>query len=143
MNTPTQSTWKLGTPSYALTSRLPGADFDQVVESVRAALAEQGFGVLTEIDLCATLKKKLDADVPRYLILGACMPTLAFAALQAEPGVGALLPCNVMVVQEPEAVAVSAIDPEALFGVVGRAEVAPIAADVKARLQRALDGVRG
>ena len=142
MNLSHQSHWSLGSPAYAISTRLAGADFDQTVQSTRAALSDEGFGILTEIDLQATLKKKLDAHTARYLILGACMPSLAYQALQAEAGVGALLPCNVMVVEEEGAVVVAAIDPESLFAVVGRPEVAPIARDVKSRLKRALDKLR-
>ena len=82
--------------TYALSTRV-GTPYDETVQAVREALGEQGFGVLTEIDVQATLKKKLDVDVPAQVILGACRPPLAHAALQAEPSIGLLLPCNVVV----------------------------------------------
>lgn len=133
--------WDIGNPTYALTVRVPGGDFDAIVQKVREELSREGFGVLTEIDLKTTLKKKLDVDVPRYLILGACNPELAHLALKAEPGIGALLPCNVVVAQEKDAVAVSAIDPVAMFSVVGRPDIAPLASQVKEKLSRSLKGV--
>lgn len=133
--------WDYGKPSYALTRRITGQSFDMVVEKTRQALSEQGFGVLTEIDVKQTLKKKLDKDVSSYLILGACNPPLADQALGAEPGIGVLLPCNVVVVQEPDSVAVSAVDPESMFSVVNRDEVKPIAQDVKTRLQKVLEAL--
>ncbi len=133
--------WDIGNPTYALTVRVPGGDFDAIVQKVREELGREGFGVLTEIDLKATLKKKLDVDVPRYLILGACNPELAHMALKAEPGIGSLLPCNVVVAQEKDAVAVSAIDPLVMFSVVGRPDIAPLASQVKEKLSRSLNGV--
>ena len=130
---------EFATPSYALTTTLEGIDFDGAVAKVRAALAGEGFGVLTEIDIQATLAKKLDATTRPYLILGACNPPLAHQALQAEPGIGVLLPCNVVVtVNDDGAVVVGAVDPVAMFGVVGRDDVEPIAVDVRDRLNRVL-----
>lgn len=130
-----------GDPAYGLTRRLAGA-FGEIVERTRAALKTEGFGVLTEIDVRATMKAKLDRDHPPYLILGACNPPLAWDALQAEPGIGLLLPCNVVVAQDGAsdgaAVVVSAIDPRAMFSVVGRPDVAPLADEVHARLERVL-----
>jgi len=84
-------------PSYGITRELPDTDFDTAVQRATAALKEEGFGVLTEIDVRATLKKKLDVDFPPYLILGTCNPPFAHQALMAEPGIGLLLPCNVIV----------------------------------------------
>ncbi|MCH8813081.1 MAG: DUF302 domain-containing protein [Gemmatimonadetes bacterium] len=133
--------WDIGNPTYAITVRVPGGDFDAIVQKVREELSREGFGVLTEIDLKTTLKKKLDVDVPRYLILGACHPELAHMAVKAEPGIGALLPCNVVVAQEKDAVAVSAIDPLVMFSVVGRPDIVALASQVKEKLSRSLNGV--
>lgn len=130
--------WDLGSPSYTISVRLPQADFEEAVERTIEALKTEGFGVLTEIDLQGTLKKKLDVDVPKYRILGACNPPLAYKAVSVEPGIGALLPCNVIVAQEEEAVFVGAIHPTAMFSVVERPEVAPLAAEVAEKLERAL-----
>ncbi len=130
-----------GNPDYAITRHLPGASYEATIEAVRAALATQGFGVLTEIDVKATLKKKLDADVAPYIILGACNPKLAHRALTAEPGIGVLLPCNVVVAQADDGVIVSAIDPRRMFEVVGRPDVAPLAEEVRSLLEAALAAV--
>jgi uncharacterized protein (DUF302 family) len=135
--------WAIGNPSYAHTVRVPHADFDDIVQRVRAALAVEGFGVLMEIDLRATLKKKLEVEVPRYVILGACNPGLAYQAVTAEPGIGALLPCNVVVAEEAAAIAVSTIDPVAMFSVVQRADIEPIAVQVRTKLVRALSALQG
>ncbi len=114
-----------------------GGDFDQALERVTAALKVEGFGVLTEIDVEATLKKKLGVDHPRYRILGACNPSLAHQALQAEPDVGLLLPCNVVVRQDGEDVVVALVDPEAMFAVVGKPGMEPLVAEARSKLQRA------
>lgn len=130
---------KIPATSYTLTAEL-ALPFEQAVPEVVAALAANGFGVLTKIDIQATLKKKLDADTRPYLILGACSPPLAHQALVAEPAIGALLPCNVVVAaNDSGGVTVSAIDPVAMFGVVGRADIEPLAIEVRKRLQAALD----
>lgn len=129
----------LSASPYSLTVKIPDTSFESAVERVRAALAEEKFGVLTEIDVQATLKKKLDTDTRPYLILGACNPPLAHQALTAEAPIGVLLPCNVVVVGDDDGgVDVSAIDPVAMFSVVGRDDIAPIAEDVRARLERVL-----
>ena len=133
---------RFGDPNYGLTRHLDGVDFDTVVARTREALAGQGFGVLTEIDVKATLKKKLDVDWRRYLILGACNPPLAHKALSAEPGVGVLLPCNVVVAEDANgSVAVSAIDPIAMFSVIQRDDIEPLANEVKQKLTAALDAL--
>jgi uncharacterized protein (DUF302 family) len=125
--------------AYTLTVDLP-LPFEQAVPKVVAALAAQGFGILTEINVQATLKKKLDADTRPYLILGACNPPMAHRALAAEPAIGALLPCNVVVAaNESGGVTVAAIDPVARFGVVGRPDIEPLAIEVRTSLQAALD----
>ena len=129
----------LSASSYSLTVKIPDTTFADAVARVRTALAEEKFGVLTEIDVQATLKKKIDADTRPYLILGACNPPLAHQALCAEAPLGVLLPCNVVVVGDDDGgVDVAAIDPVAMFSVVGRDDIAPIADDVGARLERVL-----
>jgi uncharacterized protein (DUF302 family) len=112
---------------------------EQALQAVTQALAGEGFGVLTEIDVAATLKKKLGVDRPPYKILGACNPQFAAKALEAEPQIGALLPCNVVVRQDGDGkTVVEFMDPDAVLGLVGRPEIAPIAAEVRARLARVL-----
>jgi uncharacterized protein (DUF302 family) len=119
--------------------------YDAAVARVREALAAEGFGVLTEIDVAATLKKKLDVDFRPYIILGACNPPLAHQALSSELEIGLLLPCNVVVhaADDERRSVVSIMDPEAALSLAGNQAIAPLAADVKARLQRVLDAVRG
>ena len=134
--------WKVKEGGYNLGVNVEGALFDFVLDTVRVALGKEGFGVQTEMDLKRTFREKLDRELPRYIILGACSPSLAYAALTADPGIGALLPCNVMVVQEESGVFVGAIDPVRLFSVVGRKEVEPIAQQVRERLVRVLESVR-
>ena len=116
--------------------------YEEAVETVTAALKEEGFGVLTEIDVRETLKTKLDVEFPRYIILGACNPPLAHKALQAEHEIGALLPCNVVVYDdETGGSVVSAVDPEMMLGVVQNADLQPIADEVSDRLQRVLNSL--
>ena len=115
------------------------APLHEVLERTRAALADQGFGILTESDVAATLKAKLDVDVPPQIILGACNAPLARQGLQIEPDLGLLLPCNVVVRTDGDGqTLVSALNPELMVTVPGRPELEPIAADAKARLQEAL-----
>jgi len=119
-------------------------DYEQAVEKVTAALKEEGFGVLTSIDVKATLKAKIDVDFKRYIILGACNPKLAFQALSSENDVGLLLPCNVVVYErEGGGSVISAIDPVAMLSVTGRDDLAPFADEVKARLTSAMDACSG
>ena len=118
------------------------ATYEQALERVTQALATEGFGVLTEIDVAATLKKKLGKDMPPYKILGACNPQFAHRALEAEPQIGALLPCNVVVrVDAAGKTVVEMMDPQAVMNLVDRAEVGTIAAEVRARLERALEAL--
>jgi len=119
-----------------------GIPYVQAVEKVREALAEEGFGVLTEIDVKAILKKKLDVDFKPYIILGACNPPLAYKTLQIEEQIGLMLPCNV-VVQEGEdgKTLVSAISPEDVMRPVGNEELEPVAGEVSERLQRVLEAL--
>ena len=118
--------------------------YDAAAQSVRDALAAEGFGVLTEIDVRATLKKKLDVDFRPYVILGACNPSLAHRALTAETAIGLLLPCNVVVYagDAPGMSVLAVLDPEVQLGITGREDLGPLAAEVKARLVRALRAVK-
>lgn len=114
-------------------------DFDQAIETVTEELGKEGFGVLTEIDVQATLKKKLGEDMRPYKILGACNPPLAHQAVSAVPEIGLLLPCNVLVREDDEGkVRVSFMDPGAVLGLVDNPDVEPLAAQVKERLERVL-----
>lgn len=124
---------------YGFGTTLQGVGFDDAVQRVTDALKEEGFGVLTEIDVQATLRKKLDADFRRYVILGACNPQLAHRALGAELAIGLLLPCNVVVWEEDGGSVVSIAKPEAMFEIVGRPDVQPVADEAGERLRRALD----
>ncbi len=113
--------------------------FDEAIEAVTDELGKEGFGVLTEIDVATTIKKKLDEDMPPYRILGACNPTLAHQAVTAVPEIGLLLPCNVLV-REDEAgqVNVSFMDPGSILGLVDHPGIEPLAAQVKEKLQRVM-----
>jgi len=124
--------------AYAFGKTVPYA-FDDAVARITAALAEQGFGILTEIDVKATMKKKLDLDVAPYKILGACNPHFAHQAMSAEPSIGALLPCNVVVRSDPEGrTIVELMDPLSVMKLVGRPEVETLATEVRRRLDLAL-----
>lgn len=119
--------------SYTL-SETTTVPFDQAIERIREELKSEGFGVLCEIDVQATLKEKLGVEGQPYTILGACNPPLAHQALEAEPELGALLPCNVIVYERDGHTHISAIDAERMLSIVGNERLAPIAADVKRRL---------
>ena len=123
--------------NYTLTTTVT-RPFDETVEAVRAALADEGFGVLTEIDLAATLKTKIGVEIAPQLILGACRPPLAHAALQAEPSIGVLLPCNVVIRSDGDVTTVEAMDPGAMVAMTGNEGLAEVAADGRGRLERAL-----
>lgn len=118
--------------------------YAQAIERVTAALKREGFGVLTEIDVQATLKKKLDVDFQRYLILGACNPPLAHRALSADLDVGLVLPCNVVVYETgPNESMVALVDPLSMLGVVPSPALEPIAQDARERLARVAESLRG
>ena len=122
--------------------RTVALSFDAAVERVTGALAAEGFGILTEIDVQATLRKKLGLDRPRQKILGACNPPIAAQALDAEASIGLLMPCNVVVREDAAGqVHVEMLDPIALFELTGRADVEPLAREVRSRLDRALAAV--
>jgi len=129
-------------PKYGITKHLPGVPLEEARERAIAALKAEGFGVLTEIDVQDTLKKKLGVDFPPYRILGACNPPLAYRALTGDPGVGLLLPCNVVVAAHPQGGSVvSAVDPKAMFSVVGDPALEPVVAEVDARLRRVISSL--
>ncbi len=118
--------------------------YEQAIEQVTTALKEQGFGVLTEIDVKATLKKKIDADFRRYVILGACNPNLAHKALQTELDLGLLLPCNVIVYEtDAGQTTVGIVDPISMLGVVENEELTPVASEARRRLEKVIDKLAG
>ncbi|NIW94675.1 MAG: DUF302 domain-containing protein, partial [Phycisphaerae bacterium] len=117
---------------YAYRTKLD-LPYEQAVEKTTAALKEEGFGVLTEIDVKATLKKKLEADFRNYVILGACNPPLAHQALNTELEIGLLLPCNVIVYEEDGGSVVSIVDPISMLGVVENPELDPVASEARSR----------
>lgn len=123
---------------YALSTTLD-LGFEEALTGTRAALAEQGFGILTEIDLRATLKAKIDVDIAAQVILGACRPALAHAALQAEPSIGLLLPCTVLVRSIGQTrTLIQALDPDVMVELTRNQDLAPVAADARTRLSAAL-----
>jgi len=116
--------------------------FDEAIEKVTAEVQKEGFGILTEIDVKATLKKKLDVDYPQYRILGACNPPFAYQALQADSNIRLLLPCNVVVYENDAGkTVVGTVDAHAMLGVVGRKDIEPIAEEVNKRLKKVLDNI--
>ena len=115
--------------------------YEDAVARARTELAAEGFGVLTEIDVRATLRAKLDVEVEPYVILGACNPPLAHQALEAEPDLGVLLPCNVVVYERGGVTHVSAVDAERMLSIVENGDLAPVAEDVRARLAAVVDRV--
>lgn len=127
---------------YGYTKPMEGIDFDTALERVTAALKQEGFGVLTEIDVKATLKKKIDVDFRRYRILGACNPVLAHQALSMELQLGLLLPCNVVVYEDDQGQAtVSLIKPAEMFKVVNNPDMEAIAGEVDAKIRRVFDAL--
>ena len=126
-------------PSYAFSKHLEGVSVDQALERVAEALKANGFGVLTKIDVKETLKKKIDVDFRPYVILGACNPKLAHKALQGDPSIGLLLPCNVVVQEAESGTLVSFADPKAMFELVPDAPIEDVAAEARSLLQKAKD----
>lgn len=128
--------------SYYISTTLKNTSFADALEKTVAALKLEGFGVLTEIDIKATLKKKLDADFYNYTILGACNPGMAHKALQAENKIGTMLPCNVIVQErEPGTVEISAVDPAASMMAVKNDSLAEIAIDVQKKLTKVIQSI--
>lgn len=126
--------------NYAFTKKLDGVSQDQAIAKVKEALGTEGFGVLSEIDVQATLKKKINVDRKPYVILGACNPTLANQALSSEPSIGVFLPCNVDVFEgEDGATYVQAVRADAMFKLVDNPNVKPIAEQVNEKLRRVMD----
>lgn len=128
--------------SYALSATID-RDFDLTVADVKAALGDQGFGVITEIDMAATLHTKLGVEIDRQVILGACNPGFAHRALQAEPSIGLLLPCNVVVRATPDGTVVEMIDPAMMTDLTGSPAIGDLADEVKESLSAALAAVAG
>jgi uncharacterized protein (DUF302 family) len=123
---------------YTLSTTVP-LPYDDAVAATRAALADQGFGILTEIDLAATMKAKLDVDLPPQVILGACRPALAYDAIQVDPSIAAVLPCNVVVRSVGEGTTVvEAFDPAVMMGMSDQAALGRVAADARQRITAAL-----
>ena len=125
--------------SYYFNKMVKTTDFDTAIAEVTEELKKEGFGVLTEIDVQATLKKKIDVDFKKYRILGACNPTFAHKALQSEDKIGVMLPCNVIVEEhENGEIEVSAVDPIASMGAVQNDSLGPIAMEVQAKLKKVI-----
>ncbi len=133
----------MSTFRYGFKTTLSDTDYDDAVQRVTDELKKEGFGILTEIDVRATLRKKLDVDFRRYVILGACNPELAHRALESETHIGLLLPCNVVVQEAADGgVIVSIADPRAMFALVDNTDVAPVAEEATERLHRVFDALR-
>lgn len=127
--------------SYTIDRIITGASFADVEQRTREALGKQGFGVLTEIDVQDTLKKKIGAEISRYLILGACNPRMAHMAIEIEPKVGAMLPCNVILREVNEGIEVSAVDPQASMAEIDNQRLAAVADEVAKMLAAAVRSI--
>ena len=127
--------------SYTINRAFAGATFDEIDARTRKALGDKGFGVLTEIDVQAVMKKKIGAEMPGYRILGACNPNMAHQAIQLEPRVGAMLPCNVIIRQLDDGVEVSAIDPVASMSAIENPELHAVAGEVRDLLAAAIAAI--
>ena len=126
---------------YYFEKTLSNIDFDSAIERVTESLKNEGFGILTEIDVKATMKKKLDEDFRPYKILGACNPPYAFKALQAEEKIGTMLPCNVIVQEKGDSIAVAAVDPVASMQAIENQGLGDIAKEIQAKLQIVIDNL--
>ena len=127
--------------SYTIDRIISDADFDEVDARTRKALADKGFGILTEIDVKATMKNKIDVDMDSYRILGACNPNMAYQAIGMEPRVGAMLPCNVILRQIDGGVEVSAIDPVASMQAINNDDLHAVAGQVRDMLATVIDAI--
>ena len=127
--------------TYTINRMISDAGIDDVDARARKALADHGFGVLTEIDVKATMKKKLDVEMPDYRILGACNPKMAYQAIGIEPRVGAMLPCNVILREVKGGVEVSAVDPVASMQAIENAQLAAVAGEVRDLLAKAVAAI--
>ncbi len=128
--------------SYGMTKNIGIIDFERAQEKVTEALKTEGFGVLTEIDVQSTLKKKLDVDMKKYKILGACNPQLAYESIKSEPMIGLLLPCNVIIFEEEDqTITVSIVDPLQMFKVVDNEEMKKTAGTVNVKLKNVLEQI--
>ena len=127
--------------AYTLNKTLVGTSFDEVDRRTRQALADNGFGVITEIDVTATMKKKIDVDMPAYRILGACNPKMAYEAILLEPRIGSMLPCNVVLRETDDGVEVNAIDPVASMVAVDNDELKVFAGKVREMLANMLTAI--
>jgi uncharacterized protein (DUF302 family) len=129
------------TTDYTINRLIAGADFESADARTRAALADNGFGILTEIDVKATMKKKLDVEMPAYRILGACNPKMAHEAIGIEPRVGAMLPCNVILREVDGGVEVNAVDPVASMQAINNDELHAVAGQVRDLLKKAVEAI--
>ncbi|MCB2093388.1 MAG: DUF302 domain-containing protein [Rhodobacteraceae bacterium] len=127
--------------SYTITRKIADTGLDAVESRTRAALAEHGFGVLTEIDVKATMKKKLDVEMPGYRILGACNPKMAHQAIGIEPRVGAMLPCNVILRELDDGVEVAAVDPVASMQAIDNTKLRSVAGQVREMLAKVVETI--
>ena len=127
--------------AYTIDRIIKDADFEEVDKRTRRSLADNGFGVLTEIDVKTTMKEKLDKEMPAYRILGACNPAMAWEAIGAEPRVGTMLPCNVILRETSSGIEVSAIDPIASMTAIENSELKEVAGKVREALSRVIEGI--
>ncbi|SFF23626.1 Uncharacterized conserved protein, DUF302 family [Sulfitobacter brevis] len=127
--------------SYTINRMFNDSSFDEIDARTRSALADHGFGILTEIDVKTTMKKKLDVEMPSYRILGACNPKMAYSAIGIEPRVGAMLPCNVILREVEGGVEVSAVDPVASMQAIENADLTAVAGEVRDLLTKAVEAI--
>ena len=127
--------------NYTINRIIQDASLDDIERRVRSALADAGFGVLTEIDVKATMKKKINKDMPGYLILGACNPDMAWQAIGLEPRVGAMLPCNVILRETPSGIEISAVDPQASMAGIDNDQLQHVAGQVRDMLRGVVQAI--